>query len=233
MDNNLLLLERIKAGDEIAKEEFCRENMRLVHSIAQRFQGRGHEMSDLVGIGSIGLLKAINGFCLGLGLKFSTYAVPVITGEIKRFLRDDGLIHVSRGLKERKNQIQNAEEELRRRLGRDASILEIAGELNLTVEEINEAISASLPTESIDLKSEENVDIIERIGFTLEDDIINRLTVEELLATLSERERQIITMRYLNDKTQTETAKIVGVSQVHISRIEKSALKKLRLILLE
>ncbi len=233
MDNNLLLLERIKAGDDMAKEEFCRENMKLVHSIAQRFQGRGHDLSDLIGIGSVGLLKAINGFCLDLGLKFSTYAVPVITGEIKRFLRDDGLIHVSRGLKERKNQIQSVEEELRRRLGRDASISEIAHKLNLTTEEINEAISATLPIESIDLKSEENVDIIERIGFSPEEDIINRLTVEELLDMLSPRERQIITMRYLMDKTQTETAKLVGVSQVHISRIEKAALLKLRTILSE
>ncbi|MDO4618555.1 MAG: sigma-70 family RNA polymerase sigma factor [Clostridia bacterium] len=228
MDNNLLLLEKIKNGDDYAKEEFCKANMKLVHSIALRFQGRGVELNDLIGIASLGLVKAINGFCLDLGLKFSTYAVPVITGEIKRFLRDDGIIHVSRGLKERLRLIKNAEEELRRRFTRDATISEIALECGLSQDDVAEALSSDFMVESIDSKSEENVDIIERIGFSPEEDIINHLTVDELLNKLTDREKQVITLRYLKDRTQAEAARVVGVSQVHISRIEKKAMEKLR-----
>lgn len=233
MDRNTLLLERSKQGDSEALNLFCSENMRLVQSIAARFTGRGCELCDLIQIGSMGLLKAISNFDLSRGLKFSTYAVPVITGEIKRFLRDDGIIRVSRGLKERNRLITNAEEELRRRYGREPAVSEVAAECGITVEELTEALDACSPLESIDAPAGDNFGLSERLGISEEDEIIGRISVQELLSGLSARERQIILLRYFEDKTQAQTARLVGVSQVHISRIERAALSKLRSIAAE
>lgn len=228
MDRNSMLIARYKEGDMDACDTLCRENMRLVQSIASRFVGRGTELCDLVQIASMGLLKAITGFDLTRGLKFSTYAVPVITGEIKRYLRDDGLIRVSRGLKERRNRAKSAEEELRRRLMREPTVSEVAAECELTVGELTEAYEACAPIESIDMPSDGNVDISERVGFSEEEKIVDRLTACELLSCLSSRERQVIVMRYLEEKTQSDAARRIGVSQVHVSRIERAALSKLR-----
>ena len=229
MDRNLTLIARAHEGDSQAKEELCRENMRLVQSIAARFSGRGAELCDLIQIGCIGLVKAISGFDLSRGLKFSTYAVPMITGEIKRFLRDDGIIHVSRGLKERRRAAMSAEEELRRRLGREPTVSEVAYECGLTVGELMEAYEACAPIESIDLPAEDSVCTAEKIGSkTAEDEVINRVLTAQLLSHLDAREKQVIIMRYFDEKTQSETARAIGVSQVHVSRIERSALLKLR-----
>lgn len=233
MDRNIALIERSKQGDKEALDIFCRENMRLVQSIAARFTGRGTELCDLVQIGSVGLLKAISNFDLERGLKFSTYAVPVITGEIKRFLRDDGIIRVSRGLKERSRLILSAEEELRRRLGREPTLSEVALECNISVGELTEALDACNPIESIDAPAADNLDLSERIGFSEEDKIISKISTAELLSKLTNRERQVIMLRYFEDKTQSQTARLVGVSQVHISRIERQALLKLRAIAAE
>ena len=139
MDRNLMLISRAREGDREAADCICRENMRLVQSIAARFIGRGTELSDLVQIGSVGLWKAVRGFDLSRGLKFSTYAVPMITGEIKRFLRDDGLVKVSRGLKERRLRALGVEEELRRSLSREPTVSEIAAKCGITVGELVEA----------------------------------------------------------------------------------------------
>lgn len=230
MDKNLMLIDRVQKGDADAKEELCRENMRLVQSIAARFSGRGTELCDLVQIGCIGLIKAISGFDISRGLKFSTYAVPMITGEIKRFLRDDGLIHISRGLKERSRAAMLAEEELRRAYGREPTVSEVAARCGVTVAELMEAYEACAPVDSIDRPAEDSVDAIEKISTQkeYEDTVINRILTAELLQGLSPRERQIIALRYFEDKTQSETAGIIGVSQVHISRLEKAALIKLR-----
>ncbi len=228
MDRNTMLIERSRQGDTEALDLFCRENMRLVQSLAARFTGRGTELCDLIQIGSVGLLKAVSNFDLTRGLKFSTYAVPVITGEIKRFLRDDGIVRVSRGLKERSRLIANAEEELRRRLGREPTVSEVASKCNITVGELTEALDACTPVESIDAPADGNVNLSERIGFSEEDRIINRITAAELLSSLSKRERQVIVMRYLEGKTQSDAAQRIGVSQVHVSRIERTALSKLR-----
>lgn len=233
MDRNIALIERSKQGDKEALDIFCRENMRLVQSIAARFTGRGTELCDLVQIGSVGLLKAISNFDLERGLKFSTYAVPVITGEIKRFLRDDGIIRVSRGLKERSRLILSAEEELRRRLGREPTLSEVALECSISVGELTEALDACNPIESIDAPAADNLDLSERIGFSEEDKIISKISTAELLSNLTNRERQVIMLRYFEDKTQSQTARLVGVSQVHISRIERQALLKLRAIAAE
>lgn len=233
MDRNTALIERSRQGDSNALDTFCRENMRLVQSLAARFTGRGTELCDLVQIGSIGLLKAIASFDITRGLKFSTYAVPVITGEIKRFLRDDGIIKVSRTLKERTRLIANAEEELRRRLCREPTLSEVASECNLSVCELTEALDACSVPESIDAPATDNYDLSERIGFSQEDEIIDKITTSELLKSLSDRERQVIILRYFEDKTQKRTSEIIGVSQVHISRIERAALSKLRSIIKE
>ncbi|MEE0944395.1 MAG: sigma-70 family RNA polymerase sigma factor [Clostridia bacterium] len=233
MDRNIALIERSKQGDKEALDIFCRENMRLVQSLAVRFTGRGTELCDLIQIGSVGLLKAIANFDLSRGLKFSTYAVPVITGEIKRFLRDDGIIKVSRGLKERSRLIANAEEELRRHLNREPTLSEIASQCNISVGELTEALEACTLPESIDAPATDNLDLSERIGFSEEDTIINKISMAELLSSLTDREKQVIILRYFEDKTQSQTARLVGVSQVHISRIEKAALLKLRSIAAE
>ncbi|MBQ7793801.1 MAG: sigma-70 family RNA polymerase sigma factor [Clostridia bacterium] len=228
MDRNTMLIGLAQQGDDEATEILCRENMRLVQSIAARFSDRGHELCDLVQIASIGLLKAISGFDLTRGLKFSTYAVPVITGEIKRFLRDDGIIKVSRGLKERKILAKRAEEELRRQLGREPTVSEVAQKCSITVGELTEAYEACSPIESIDAPCETGTDLSERIGVSQEEQIVDKLTAVELLSRLPNRERQVIIMRYFEDRTQSDTARVIGVSQVHVSRLERSALEKLR-----
>lgn len=233
MDKNTLLLELVQQGDKSAEEAFCAENSRLVQSIARRFTGRGAELCDLVQIAYIGLIKAMKNFDLERGLKFSTYAVPVITGEIKRFLRDDGIIKVSRGLKERKLLAQRAEEELRRENAREPTISEVAERCGITVQELTEAYDACAIPDSFDVPCESNAGLSERFGFSDEEKIINKITTDEFLILLSEREREVIRLRYIYDKTQSYTAKKIGVSQVHISRIERNALSKLRSIAAE
>lgn len=233
MDRNILLVERAQKGDKSAAEALCLENVRLVQSIAARFTGRGTELSDLVQIAYIGLLKAMENFDLGRGLKFSTYAVPVITGEIKRFLRDDGIIKVSRGLKERKMRAQRAEEELRRENAREPTVSEVAMRCGITAQELTEAYEACTLPDSIDAPSESNLDLSERLGFSDEDRIIDRITAAEFLDMLTDREREVMLLRYFADKTQSYTAKKIGVSQVHISRIERGALSKLRALVSE
>lgn len=228
MDRNLLLIERAQKGDKSAAETLCTENTRLVQSIATRFTGRGTELADLVQIAYIGLLKAMDNFDLERGLRFSTYAVPVITGEIKRFLRDDGIIKVSRGLKERKMRAQRAEEELRLENAREPTVSEVAMRCGITVQELTEAYEACTLPDSFDTPSESNLDLSERLGFSEEDRIIDRITASELLDMLTDREREVVLLRYFADKTQSYTAKKIGVSQVHVSRIERSALSKLR-----
>lgn len=234
MDRNLTLIARAQSGDSAAADALCRENLRLVQSIAARFTGRGTELCDLVQIGSIGLLKAISGFELSRGLKFSTYAVPLITGEIKRFLRDDGIIHVSRGLKERRRAVHTAEEELRRQLAREPTVSEVAAKCGLTVGELTEAYEACAPVESIDLPADCGMSLADKLGTRRDEDkALNRIMTAQLLSQLSARERQVIVLRYLGDKTQAQIAGIIGVSQVHVSRIEHSALKRLRAIAAE
>lgn len=233
MDRNIMLVERAQNGDKTAAEELCIENERLVRSIAARFTGRGTELCDLVQIAYIGLLKAVDNFDLSRGLKFSTYAVPVITGEIKRFLRDDGIIKVSRGLKERKMRAQRAEEELRRENAREPTISEVAARCGISAQELTEAYEACTLPDSFDAPCESNVDLSERLGFSEEDKIIDRITTTELLGMLTDREREIILLRYYADKTQNDVAKKIGVSQVHISRIERTAKLKLRTLIAE
>ena len=230
MDHNLMLIERVQQGDSAACELFCSENMNLVKSIALRFRGRGCEMCDLVQIGSVGLMKAIKSFDTTRGLKFSTYAVPVILCEIKRFLRDDGMIHVSRGLKEKKMRASLCEEHLRKTLGREPTLSEISAECGISISEIAEAYSATRAVDSYDRPTDSGDDFSMQIidNSQSEDTVLEKIALNQLLSQLNEREHKVIILRYMEGKTQEEAAKIVGVSQVHISRIERSALNNLR-----
>lgn len=219
-----------QAGDQEAKTRLVEENTGLVWSIARRYFGRGVDAEDLYQLGCLGFLKAIEGFDLEFGTQFSTYAVPKIAGEIRRFLRDDGSIKVSRSLKERAAAIKMTRQRLTGQWNREPTLSELAAELDLTVEEIAEAETATSCTESIHKESGED-------GFTLEDvltegsieeDLIEKIALKEAIRKLPERERMVIDLRYYRGLTQDKAAKILGVSQVQVSRIEKKALQALR-----
>ena len=212
------------------------ENMGLVYSVAKRFIGRGTEYEDLVQIGSIGLIKAVNNYDESLGYKFSTYAVPLIMGEIKRYLRDDGLIKVSRSIKENAGKIGYAKEKLCIELGRSPTIKELAEETGLKTEDIADAIEAMQPTESLYAKrDDEDNFIIDKIKFNNdeEDKTVDKLLVKELLDTLDNRSKKVMLLRYFKEETQQQIADKLGVSQVQVSRIEKKSIEILRKNLIE
>lgn len=218
------------AADTKERNKTVEENMGLVMSIALRFKSRGVEFEDLVQIGSIGLIKAVSNYNPEFGTKLSTYAVPMITGEIMRFLRDDGAVKVSRYLKECAAKGKKAEEQLRLRLGREPKISEIADEAGINTEDLISAYEAVSEVKSIYETVHENVLQLDLIaGENPEEDILNKITVDEMLKTLDSRERLIITLRHLKGKTQTEISKIIGVSQVQVSRIEKKAMEKIKM----
>lgn len=207
------------------------ENIGLVHSVAKRFLGRGTDYEDLVQIGSIGLIKAVNNFDESLGFKFSTYAVPMIMGEIKRYLRDDGLVKVSRTIKENAGKIGFAKEKLNKKLGRSPTLSELSKETGLSVEEIADAIDATRPTESLYERHDDDDNfVIDKIKANEEEEeqTVNRIFVKELLDTLDNRSKKVILLRYFKEETQQQIADKLGVSQVQISRIEKKSLETLR-----
>ena len=233
MNNNALLLERVSQGDKHARDQLVEENMGLVWSIVRRFSNRGYDPEELSQVGAMGLIKAVQKFDPSFQVQFSTYAVPMILGEIKRFLRDDGPVKVSRSLKEQAIKGWRAAEQLRRALGRDPTINEIAAESGVEVENLIEAFDAVTPPESLSAgmgdKDGNETTLLDRIpSENHENAVINRVMVESMLNTLNSRERQILILRYFKGKTQTEISKIIGVSQVQISRIEKAALERLK-----
>ena len=224
------LLRRAKAGDRDAGEALVVGNSGLIWSIARRYFGRGVDPEDLFQLGCLGFLKAVEGFDLDFGTQFSTYAVPKIAGEIRRFLRDDGTVKVSRSLKERAMMIRVTRQKLTNRLGREPTLSELSVETSLQPEEIATAETATGTAESIQKRSGED-------GFALEDvltegemeeKIVERIALREAITSLSEREQMVIKLRFFHGLTQDKTAKILGVSQVQISRIEKKALENLR-----
>lgn len=224
------LLRRAQAGDQDAKERLVVDNSGLIWSVARRYFGRGVDPDDLYQLGCVGFLKAVAGFDTGYGTQFSTYAVPKIAGEIRRFLRDDGAIKVSRGVKERAATIKQARQRLTVTLGREPSLSELSSETGFTAEEIATAESATAAAESIQRESGEE-------GFTLEDilsdgnqeeRLIEHIALREAISKLPERERLVIDLRFFHGLTQDQSAKILGVSQVQVSRIEKKALQTLR-----
>ena len=228
------LLELAHSGDKAARDTMVKENMGLVWSIVRRFGNRGYDLEDLFQIGSIGLMKAVDKFDTSFEVKFSTYAVPMITGEIKRFLRDDGMIKVSRSLKENGARIKQARERLQAEHGRDITLQELAEETGIEREEIVMALEANGEVESIDKSyAPENGKescLADRLPQEKDSHevLINHMLLEQLLEELGAEERQLIKMRYFEERTQMQVAKELGISQVQVSRMEKKILLSMR-----
>lgn len=234
MEHTLGLIQKAHQGDKAAREQLVKENMGLVFSVAKRFAGRGTETEDLFQIGSIGLLKAIDHFDISYEVKFSTYAVPLIAGEIKRFLRDDGMLKVSRSLKETAYRTAQIREKLEKLLGREPTIEELAKEAGISREEIVLAMEAAAEVESLQkpVYQSEGNDIYLEDRIEEQDNanerLLDRMVLHNLLMGLDRKERDLIRMRYFENKTQNEVGKIFDMSQVQISRMEKKILKCLR-----
>lgn len=234
MDHTIALIQRSHEGDEEAREQLVKENTGLVWCIVKRFYNRGAEAEDLFQIGNIGLLKAIDKFDLSYDVKFSTYAVPMISGEIKRFLRDDGMIKVSRSLKELAYKAYLCQEKLQEQWGRDPTITELAEQLGVEREELTMAMEASGDIESLHKpiyqKEGQEIRLMDKLPQKEEgeDKILNHMLLKQLLEHLDKEERQLIYLRYLANQTQSQVGKEMGISQVQVSRLEKKILKNLR-----
>jgi len=234
MDETMALIQRAHQGDKEARDKLINDNLGLVWSIVRRFDNRGQEMEDLFQIGSIGLMKAIDKFDTSYDVKFSTYAVPLITGEIKRFLRDDGMIKVSRSLKENGAKIRSAEAALQKELGREVTIGELEAATDIPREEIVMALEANTEVESI-YKSVYQADgneisLVDKLPEKkdLNECLLNRMLLKQLLEQLNETEKDLIIQRYFQEKTQMQVAANLGISQVQVSRMEKKILASLR-----
>lgn len=234
MDHTLALITKSQQGDKKARDTVFEENTGLIYSVAKRFVGRGVEMEDLIQIGSIGLLKAVDHFNASFEVKFSTYAVPMIAGEIKRYLRDDGILKVSRSLKENCVGIYSAREKLEKELGREPVMEEIAQSAQLSVDEVVMSLESGAEVESLHkiiYQGDGNdISLMDRLQEKEngQDAALNRIFLDEILKKLDARERQLIYMRYFKDMTQTEIAVEMGISQVQVSRMEKRILKQLK-----
>lgn len=233
------LIKWAQEGDKSALDQMISENLGLVHSIVRRFEHRGCDREELFQTGCIGLIKAIENFDLSLQLAFSTYAVPMIMGEIRRFLRDDGMVKVSRTLKENGYKISKARELLVNELGREPSLLEIEALTELTKEEIVMAMEANREVESIYQPvagtDGDEILLVDQLGNTSgiyeepeKEAVLNEILVAQLMELLDEREQRLIKLRYFENKTQCEVAKIMDMSQVQVSRLERKILLRLR-----
>lgn len=224
------LIRRAQAGDAQATEQLVEENTGLVWAVARRFLGRGTEAEDLYQLGCLGFLKAVEGFDLEYGTQFSTYAVPKIAGEIRRFLRDDGAVKVSRSLKEQAAAIRSTRSRLTAALGREPTIQEISRQTDLSPEEIAMAETATAATESIQQQSGEEGFSLENIltDTESEETMVEKIALRQAIEALPPREKKIIQLRYFHGLTQQRVATVMGVSQVQVSRIEKKALGMLR-----
>ncbi len=237
MEHTIALIEKSHQGDKEARDMLVKENMGLVWSIVKRFAGRGHEQEDLFQIGSIGLIKAIDKFDMSYEVKFSTYAVPMISGEIKRFLRDDGMVKVSRSLKENGYKIRLATQSISHELGREATLEELAAATELSTEDIVMAMDANIEVESIYktvYQGDGNqISLVDKLIEKRDDHeiLLNHMLLEQLLEVLDEKEKTLILLRYYQDKTQMDVAKELGISQVQVSRMEKKILLRMRHVL--
>lgn len=232
--DTLELIRLSQQGDKEARDRVITENIGLVWSIVRRFMCRGHEPEDLFQIGSIGLIKAIDKFDMSYDVKFSTYAVPMIMGEIKRFLRDDGVIKVSRSMKETAGKIRSTREKLSSLYGREPTLEEISTELNLAKEEVVMALESGAEVESLyktiyqgDGNAIYLIDKLEQTNDENEN-MIDKLALKETIASLDEKDQELIRLRYFMNRTQTDIAKELGISQVQVSRLEKKILLKMR-----
>ncbi|MCM3633121.1 MULTISPECIES: RNA polymerase sporulation sigma factor SigF [Paenibacillus] len=226
------LIALSQAGDMSARDRLVNSNIRLVWSVVQRFMNRGYEPEDLFQIGCIGLLKSVDKFDLSYDVKFSTYAVPMIIGEIQRFLRDDGTIKVSRSLKETANKVRKMKDELSKTMGRLPTISEVAERLGITPEDVIFAQEANKPPTSIHETVFENdgdpITLMDQIADESQENWFDKMALAEAIEGLSERERTIVYLRYYRDKTQSEVASRLGISQVQVSRLEKKILKLIK-----
>ena len=232
--DTLELIKLTKEGNKEARDKIVNDNVGLVWSIVRRFTNRGHEIEDLFQIGSIGLIKAIDKFDFSYGVKFSTYAVPMITGEIKRFLRDDGMIKVSRSLKETASKIRAVREKYNSKVGRDPTLDEVEEELNIDRDIIVMALETSSQVESLYKTIYQGdgspIYLIDKLteAEDEEEKIIDNIALESIIDSLDEKEREIIRLRYFKDRTQTDIANELGISQVQVSRLENKILKTMR-----
>ena len=227
-------IKKAQDGDKELESYLITQNLGLIRSVVKRFLNRGCEYDDLVQIGSIGLLKAIKNYDSSFNVRFSTYAVPMIIGEIKRFLRDDGMVKVSRNLKEIAVKAYSLRESVEKNTGKEPTITELAAELDVTKEELVMAMNSQTSTLSLhELISQEEGSTIELIDRIQNDEseesvLINQIVLKDILSTLDKKERQIIILRYFKEMTQCQIAKMLGISQVQVSRIEKKILSKLK-----
>lgn len=224
------LIRLAQHGDRTASEQLINENSGLIWSVARRFIGRGTETDDLYQLGCLGFLKAIEGFDPEFGTQFSTYAVPKISGEIRRFLRDDGTLKVSRSLKEQSASIKSARSKLTVLLGREPTIQELSRQTGFSPEEIAIAETATAATESIQQEAGEDGFCLENVltDTESEEKMVEKIALRQAVEKLPERERLVIQLRYYHSLTQQRVAKVMDVSQVQVSRIEKKALEKIR-----
>lgn len=234
MDHTIVLIQRSHEGDEEARARLVEENTGLVWCVVKRFYNRGVETDDLFQIGNIGLLKAIDKFDLSYEVKFSTYAVPMIAGEIRRFLRDDGMIKVSRSLKELAYKAHLSREAMQEQLGREPTVLELAENLQVEPEELMAALDASTEVESLHKPIYQGdgaeVNLMDRLPQkeAPEEALLDHLLLKELIGGLKKEERQLIYLRYFADRTQSQVGEELGISQVQVSRLEKKILKSMR-----
>jgi len=227
------LIAKAQQGDREASEALVEENSGLIWSVARRFLGRGTEADDLYQLGCLGFLKAVEGFDLSYGTQFSTYAVPKIAGEIRRFLRDDGAVKVSRGMKERGVLVRGLRSRLCAELGREPALSELAEAAGLTPEEVAAAETATEPVISLQTETGEGGLTLEGMlsGGGMEDGLVERLALRGALEELPQREREVLLLRYYKGLTQTRAARVLGVSQVQVSRLERRAVERLRQML--
>lgn len=234
MDETMTLLQQAHEGNDAAREQLILDNTGLVWSIVRRFQGRGQELEDLYQIGCIGLIKAIDKFDLDYEVKFSTYAVPLIMGEIKRFLRDDGMIKVSRSLKELAFKIKGVRETMIWELGREPVLTEIADRLGVAPEEVAASMEAAVEVESIyqpvSSGEDQSLMIMDRLADERQEQemLLDHMVLAQVLNSLDEKEREIICRRYFENETQGQIAAYLRISQVQVSRLEKKILMRMR-----
>ena len=234
MEHTMELLLRAKNGDKEAGELLVQENLGLVGSVVKRFENRGYDRDDLFQIGAIGLMKAIEKFDFSYEVRFSTYAVPLVTGEIRRFLRDDGMMKVSRSIKESGWRVKKSREKLEQKLGRSVTMQELADDTGLSKEEIALAIDATEEVTSIYQTIYQSdgseLYLVDKVADDApeEEELLNRLTVQQLIGMLDPKEQQIIRLRYFEGKTQCNVADTMGMTQVQVSRLEKKILQKMR-----
>ena len=235
-ENDMKIIERAQNGSKEDMTKLLEDNNGLIWSIVRRFNGRGYDIEDLYQIGSIGFIKAIQRFDTSFEVRLSTYAVPYILGEIKRYIRDDGPIKISRSIKELNIKIQELQKEYFFKYGKEISLEEIAKQFKISKEEVTMVLDSTRPVDSIedaqykDNKTDKTISILDQIstGKDEQTEIVNRIIIKNLISELNDKEREIILLRYYKQKTQMQVSKILGITQVQVSRIERKVLENMK-----